>query len=371
MITLPWKPATAPHLVLEINAVCNIACNGCYKRMTGTHKPVGQVMDELDLAARQRAVHTVTLAGGEPTLHPDLGAIVRRIRARGFKCALLTNGTQLGDDQLRTLAAAGLNLVQLHIDEGQRRPDLPDTPTVADIHALRDAIAQRVVQHGMDVGLCVTLYPDPVERVTALVDYVTRSPWVDFLFASHYFDPADFMRAFTERDHAWHPQTTNSTVLDTLRQARGLVPFACLRSPDEVGTQAVPGWLTYLVPVLRKGADTRYLRVTSTRADMWPFHLGRLFAGRFVFYCKPASTAIMIHVLLNGLCTGRIGQAFGFVARGMRPGATAGCKRMVFDNGPRIMTDGRTECAELCPNATVRNGKLCGICTADLLEDAT
>jgi FMN phosphatase YigB (HAD superfamily) len=359
---------TAPHLVLEINAACNIQCAGCYKTMTGEHKPVARIMAELDLAERERRVQTVSLAGGETTLHPELAELVRRIHGRGYKTAVLTNGLGLDDPTLSGLARAGLDLVQLHIDEGQRRPDLPAPPAMKAIHALRERIADRVARHGMDAGLCVTLYPDPVESVTALVDHVLQSPWLHFLFASHYFDPVAFAAAFARRDSSWRPATSNTAVRGELRQTRGLEPFACLRGPAVDEGADAPGWLTYLAPVLRTHGRAHPLRVRSTRADMWPFHLARLLSGRYVFYCKPHSAALTVQVLLNGLCTGRLGQAVRFLAGGMRRHATVGCKRMVFDNGPRIMPDGRTECAGLCPNATVRNGKLCGICTADMVE---
>ena len=366
MITLPWTPRTAPHLVLEINAACNISCAGCYKTMTGAEKSVEQVLHELDVAQRERRVQTVSIAGGEPTMHRALCEIVRRIHARRLRTAVLTNGVGLEDELLAELKKAGLDLVQLHIDEGQRRPDLPDNGSLADLHALRDSIAERVARHGMDAGLCVTLYPEPVESVTALTDYVLQSPWIHFLFASHFFDPDAFASALANRDTDWRPAMTNRGVVDELRQSLGLAPFACLRGPDDPAGGEVPGWLTYFVPVLRGNGLACPLRVGSTRADMWPFHLARALGGRYVFYCKPRSAALMVQVLLNGICTARLGQAAGFLAKGLCRGVTVGCKRMIFDDGPRVMRDGGTECGGFCPNATVRDERLCGICTADI-----
>lgn len=368
MITLPWSQRTAPHLVLEINDACNISCAGCYKAMTGAGKTVAEVLGELDLACGRRGVQTVSLAGGEPLLHDGLAEIVRQVHGRGLRTAVLTNGVALSDERLAELRRAGLDLVQLHIDEGQRRPDLPVRPSRTDVQALREGIAERVVAHGMDAGLCVTLYPDPTESVSELVEYVIRSPFVSFLFASHYFDPEAFSAAEVRRDTEWRPGTTNEGVLAELRHTIGLEPFACLRGPSETGGAAAPGWLTYLVPVLRRGGRTRHLCVRSTRSDMWPFHLIRALSGRYVFYCKPASVALMVQVLLNGICSGRPRRAIAFLVEGLRRDARIGCKRIVFDNGPRVMPDGRTECADLCPNATVRDGQLCGICTADIVS---
>jgi MoaA/NifB/PqqE/SkfB family radical SAM enzyme len=368
MITLPWTAQNAPHLVLEVNHACNISCRGCYKQMTGAEKPVEDILRELDLALRERRVQTVSLAGGETTLHSGLVEIVRRIHARGLKTAILTNGLALGDDLLAELKAAGLNLVQLHIDEGQRRPDLPTDPTPADIHALRDRIAGRVARHGLDAGLCVTLYRYPVESVSALVEYVIRSRWIHFLFASHYFDPEAFAGALADGDTTWRPETDNNGVFAELTDTLNLEPFACLRESgrNTPMRSGAPGWLTYLVPVLGHNGQARRLAVRSTRADMLPFRLLRLLNGRYVFYCKPRSGALVAQLIINSLFTGRLVPALRFLAGGLRRHARIGCKRIVFDNGPRIMADGRTECADLCPNATVRDGKLVGICTADI-----
>ena len=62
----------------------------------------------------------ITLSGGEPTLHPDLDAIIARIRERGAIATLITNGLLLTPDRIR-LNRAGLDYLQISIDNA--RPD--------------------------------------------------------------------------------------------------------------------------------------------------------------------------------------------------------------------------------------------------------
>ena len=58
----------------------------------------------------------ITLSGGEPTLHPDLDGIVRRIRGHGAIATLITNGRRLTPDRIRALNRAGLDYLQISID---------------------------------------------------------------------------------------------------------------------------------------------------------------------------------------------------------------------------------------------------------------
>jgi MoaA/NifB/PqqE/SkfB family radical SAM enzyme len=58
----------------------------------------------------------VTLSGGEPLLHPDLDAIVAAIRRRGMFATIITNGYLLSRDRIRRLDAAGLDQLQISID---------------------------------------------------------------------------------------------------------------------------------------------------------------------------------------------------------------------------------------------------------------
>src|SRR5260370_22509154 len=65
----------------------------------------------------------VQVTGGDPTLRKraELVEIVRRIRARGMRPSLFTNGIRAPRDQLTELGAAGLVDVAFHVDTTQQR----------------------------------------------------------------------------------------------------------------------------------------------------------------------------------------------------------------------------------------------------------
>jgi MoaA/NifB/PqqE/SkfB family radical SAM enzyme len=58
----------------------------------------------------------VTLSGGEPLLHPDLDLIIAAIRREGAIAGLITNGYLLTADRVKRLNRAGLEHLQISID---------------------------------------------------------------------------------------------------------------------------------------------------------------------------------------------------------------------------------------------------------------
>jgi MoaA/NifB/PqqE/SkfB family radical SAM enzyme len=58
----------------------------------------------------------ITLSGGEPMLHAELDEIIRRIRTRGAIATLITNGYLLTVERIRRLNRAGLDYLQISID---------------------------------------------------------------------------------------------------------------------------------------------------------------------------------------------------------------------------------------------------------------
>ena len=58
----------------------------------------------------------ITISGGEPLLHPELDDIIRRIRKNGMIAGLITNGYLLIAERIQRLNRAGLEWLQISID---------------------------------------------------------------------------------------------------------------------------------------------------------------------------------------------------------------------------------------------------------------
>src|SRR5205085_11652965 len=58
----------------------------------------------------------ITISGGEPLLHPELDRIIAHVRRRGMIAGMITNGYLLTVDRIRRLNRAGLEHLQISID---------------------------------------------------------------------------------------------------------------------------------------------------------------------------------------------------------------------------------------------------------------
>lgn len=121
----PWKPAKhmVPHLTIETNMTCNFRCKVCYNLNTSHVKSQETILQEIDIGIQKRKVDTITIMGGEPTLHPDLCKIIRYIKSKKVLCQMLTNGFLIYNDPtdnfLKDLVTSGLDRIILHVDKGQ------------------------------------------------------------------------------------------------------------------------------------------------------------------------------------------------------------------------------------------------------------
>jgi MoaA/NifB/PqqE/SkfB family radical SAM enzyme len=95
---------------------CNLACTYCNEYdKTSEPVPLTVMLRRIDRLAELKSA-IVTISGGEPMMHPDLDAIIRRIRERGMLAGLITNGFYLGEERIRRLNDAGLEYLQISID---------------------------------------------------------------------------------------------------------------------------------------------------------------------------------------------------------------------------------------------------------------
>jgi MoaA/NifB/PqqE/SkfB family radical SAM enzyme len=95
---------------------CNLACTYC-NEFDDFSKPVAadEMFRRIDkLGALGTSV--VTISGGEPLLHPELDDVISRIRRNGMIAGLITNGYLLVAERIQRLNRAGLEWLQISID---------------------------------------------------------------------------------------------------------------------------------------------------------------------------------------------------------------------------------------------------------------
>jgi MoaA/NifB/PqqE/SkfB family radical SAM enzyme len=109
---------TAHPLLVQIIPIrrCNIDCGYCneYDKVSSP-VPTETMARRIDKLA-ELGTSVVAFSGGEPMLHPDLDDLIRHIRARGMMAGLITNGYFLVPRRIGELNAAGLDFLQISID---------------------------------------------------------------------------------------------------------------------------------------------------------------------------------------------------------------------------------------------------------------
>jgi MoaA/NifB/PqqE/SkfB family radical SAM enzyme len=95
---------------------CNLSCTYC-NEFDDFSKPVpaDEMIRRIDLLANL-GTSIISFSGGEPLLHPELDDLIVRIRRRGAIAGMITNGYLLTADRIRKLNRAGLEHLQISID---------------------------------------------------------------------------------------------------------------------------------------------------------------------------------------------------------------------------------------------------------------
>jgi MoaA/NifB/PqqE/SkfB family radical SAM enzyme len=95
---------------------CNLDCGYC-NEYDDVSKPVPmeEMKKRLDLLA-DMGTSIITISGGEPLMHPELEEAIRHIRRRGMIAGMITNGFLLSKERIQKLNEAGLEHLQISID---------------------------------------------------------------------------------------------------------------------------------------------------------------------------------------------------------------------------------------------------------------
>src|ERR1700688_5260998 len=95
---------------------CNLSCAYCneYDKVSDP-VPTAEMLRRIELLAKL-GTGIITISGGEPLLHPDLDEIICAIRSHGAIATIITNGYLLTPERIQRLNRAGLEHLQISID---------------------------------------------------------------------------------------------------------------------------------------------------------------------------------------------------------------------------------------------------------------
>ena len=378
-IPMPFNGKDVPHLVIEVNQHCNLNCISCYKDKRPYTKPLEQIKEEIDFGASERNLDVITLAGGEPTLHPELPSVIQYVHDKGIKVNVLTNGVAIDDKMLRSWSRAGATRVMLHIDSLQGRPDAAPNASEDELNDLRERMTERVVRHGMHGGLALTAYQKNKHEIPAVLSYVQQSPWVStvLITCSTRFAPIAEKfggQALASRYLKSEPEgeeLTTRELAEILSREIALDPTQYVESNLRDSEWR---WLLYLGFAMGgRGRKVKTLSLSSKyrRTIDLGNALQKFLKGRYKFDMVPGPVESVVVCTLYGLLSldrRNLFRTGRFLASGLKPGSKIGSKVIVIQQAPNLSETGELEYCKNCPDATVRNGKIVPLCVADILS---
>jgi hypothetical protein len=288
---------------------------------------------------------------------------------------LFTNGVDLNDQLLTELKRAGTNVIFLHIEPNQRRPDLSAEASTEDLQRLRMEKAALIAGHEIEVGLAVTAYPDKPAETEEAVRFALNSPHVCYLLVTWWRDVnrmppirgnlgnGMFAQSNGTRQLILSDEVRTRESCQTLQEKFELNPFACLGSNLDATD---PRWMSFMVGAVHQGKNLScYHSLNPTWLERAFLGLSRLMTGRYPFYQPQQAGLFSVHLLLNGLAGGRLGGNLKLLAYASRPGARLRAKRLLFQRPAAFDKQGRVVHCQPCPDAVVKDGHLVPLCISD------
>ncbi len=379
MYRFPWSVNDNPIGWQEVTDRCNTYCRGCY-RINGMqgHKSVEKIKEEIKLLKELRNCDNISIAGGEPLIHPNILEIVSYIHQLGMKPLILTNGIKLEKNPgfLKELKQAGVVGFTFHIDSEQARPGWRGK-TEMELFELRQQFADMVASvGGLFVSFGMTVYPGNLYMVPEMVKWANKNiekvhglVFIGFRNTimggeyDFYVDgkPIDLKTSYVA-DSDDESYLTSSDIYTKIKET-----FDHYETSAYMAGTHNPDKMTWLVSAQ---LGTKHKMYGSSGAKVMELFqtVHHMRHGDYVIY-SPSNKIPKIAFLL-GLVDKGVRQTAGKFFREVlrHPGELFRpmyVQSIGIIQGPDLLEDGRVDMCESCPDMTVWEGKLVHSCRMD------
>lgn len=366
---LPWKMNDAPHGLLDILRGCNIKCKACYNNDKPRFKTIEEVKSDFYKILSLRKISAIGIIGGEPLLHPDLFEIIDFLKKQNLKIELFTNGLLLDERMCKELASAGADLIFLHVDYGQNRPDLSDNTSLEEINNLRTQKAKLIKKAGMEAAISMTLKKSQTDILLKNIDFFTESPYINYFLITLYRNIDALGKLQGELPNAIsgnyvkHDTKEEITMEEVIKiiSSTGAEPYCYLTGRLN---KDIPRWISFVTACgLKKekcksklqlkisNFEKKYLNIYKNKYKVYPFF-------------NPQNCFInSIQIFLNGLYGYTFFSNLLFLFKNFNNIKLI--KRILVQSPAEILPDNQVEHCECCPDLTVHNGKIVPVCICD------
>lgn len=378
---LPWTLTDNVLGWLEPTKRCNLYCEGCYSRNdSNSDKSIDALRSDLRVFVKQRKLDSISIAGGDPLMHPEIVDIVRMVHYEfGLKAIVNTNGLALTQGLLEALKRVGVFGFTLHIDSNQNRPGWTGK-TESELNDLRLHYAKMLASvGGLSVAFNATVHRHTLHEVPMLVSFASNH--IDIVHSMVFI----LFRTSSQDDFEYY---ANGQRVDVKR----LVYFGQEKNPEPITASEIVSVIRQQEPAFQ---PCGYLGGTADPNSFKWLMAGRLGSpGKVHGYIGKRYIEVMQaghHLLFD--------RYFAYASpQLLRAGRSAALLGSVFDPGSRkaamnyvksaivtpsrlfepvhfqsiviiqpidTMADGTTNMCDGCPDMTVYRGELVWSCRLD------
>jgi MoaA/NifB/PqqE/SkfB family radical SAM enzyme len=268
---------------------CNLACGYCNEYDAVSSPVAREVLERRLERLRELRTWMVCLTGGEPTLHPDLVPLVRRLAELGFRRRqIITNGYRLREELIEGLNDAGLTDLQISMDGVHR-----NATTVKVLDSLRGKLEllARAARFRVVVSAVIgSAPPSEALEVVRFTQGLGLTPRIILLHdgSGRLRLPPEELAAFEEVKRLLGRRGRESADYRQLLIEQGAAPFRC-RSGSRylyVDEHGKVHWCSQTMALLSKDL------LDYTREDLArEFHAGKPCAAQCTVGCARTASA--------------------------------------------------------------------------------
>ncbi|MEW6195393.1 MAG: radical SAM protein [Bacteroidota bacterium] len=372
---LPWTLPDNAISWLEPTAMCNLSCDGCYRENEkNSHKTLEEIKHELDIFQQKRNSDCISVAGGDPLLHPQIVDIVADIKSRGLKPILNTNGSALNPKFLQELKKAGVFGFTFHVDSKQGRGGEWKGKNEIELNELRYHYARTLADAGgIACSFNSTVYEDTIQYAPAMIDWAHKN--IDivntmvficfrYIVPSMPFDwyaggkKVDWQTIAYHTDKDRRVDILSTDVLKVVKEKfPDFTPAAYLN-----GTEKVDSFKWLLAE--RVGTKNKLYGYLGSKFLELVMITNHFFNGTYLSYASPKTSKMgrSAMLLLWPFDKGLRKAAGNMLKNPLRIFKKAHLQTIMFIQPVDFMEDGRQSMCDGCPDITVWNDDLVWSC---------
>ena len=367
---LPWKYNDAPHAILDIIRGCNVKCDACYNSAECKIKTFDEVVEDYRKIVSVRKISSIALIGGEPLLNPALIEIIKFLKQEGLSVELFTNGLLLDENKVNELAKAGVDLVFLHIDIGQKRKDLPENYTDEDVDKLRTQKAQMICNHGIEVAMSITVKKDDFDKnLDNYLKYFRETKFINYFLITLYRDISSYgkLNGILNQEVKGQEKLSVNPHEPSMQEVMEYFDNHHLEAYTYLTghyNKDLPRWVCYQYAASYKYDTLKHTQnIRNSRFERFYLNKMKEKTGVYPFFTKQDCIINSIYMILNAICGGYFLGNLSFLFKSWDKWKKI--KRVLIQEPASVNFDGNLEFCESCPDITVRNGKIVPVCVCD------